>query len=372
MLTLVTVIAVIVAIVWAFFKSIPWILQQFAGITFDFKFDGWNCLKDVVLHFNKGSMESVSVGEFKANLSQSLVELCATAFLQDPKVIFSICDLKIVTRPPSSSSKRPRKPKTRKSGSGGGGGGKGKLMLLANVGRFFSVSMTNIIVQTPKARAEIKELELDLSKDRGSASFFIKLYLLPISVQIGEPHVVTSTPSPDMNSDILLAKQTSEGSSSPSIHCEKVSFSCEFGHNRHSSSSIKNVEVDISETICNLNEMMLTKRKAPTSATSTDEVTGSSSSHTASEKPPKQPVNVLVAKHAPKLPEKVNPKVIFSICDLKIVTRPPSSSSKRPRKPKTRKSGSGGGGGKGKLMLLANVGRFFSVSMTNIIVQVRY
>ncbi|KAL0741395.1 hypothetical protein Bca4012_082908 [Brassica carinata] len=306
MLTLVTVIAVIVAIVWAFFKSIPWILQQFAGITFDFKFDGWNCLKDVVLHFNKGSMESVSVGEFKANLSQSLVELCATAFLQDPKVIFSICDLKIVTRPPSSSSKRPRKPKTRKSGSGGGGGGKGKLMLLANVGRFFSVSMTNIIVQTPKARAEIKELELDLSKDRGSASFFIKLYLLPISVQIGEPHVVTSTPSPDMNSDILLAKQTSEGSSSPSIHCEKVSFSCEFGHNRHSSSSIKNVEVDISETICNLNEMMLTKRKAPTSATSTDEVTGSSSSHTASEKPPKQPVNVLVAKHSSKLPEKVS------------------------------------------------------------------
>lgn len=96
----------------------------------------------------QGSIESISVGEFKANLSQSLVELCATAFIQDPKVIFSICDLKIVTRPPSSSSKRPRKSKTRKSGSGGGGGGgKGKLMLLANVGRFFSVSMTNIIVQ---------------------------------------------------------------------------------------------------------------------------------------------------------------------------------------------------------------------------------
>ncbi|CAN7136702.1 unnamed protein product [Brassica rapa subsp. narinosa] len=306
MLTLVTVIVVIVALVWAFFKSLPWILRNFAGINLDFQFDGWNCLKNVVLHFKKGSIESISVGEFKANLSQSLVELCATAFIQDPKVIFSICDLKIVTRPPSSSSKRPRKSKTRKSGSGGGGG-KGKLMLLANIGRFFSVSMTNITVQTPKARAEIKELELDLSKDRGSASFFIKLYLLPISVQIGEPHVVTSTHSTDMNGDILLAKQTPEGSSSPSIHCEKVSFSCEFGHNsRHSSSSIKNVEVDISDTILNLNEMMLTKNKSPTSATSTGEVIGSSSSHTGSEKPPKQPVNVLVAKHAPKLPEKVS------------------------------------------------------------------
>ncbi|CAF2277031.1 unnamed protein product [Brassica napus] len=306
MLTLVTVIVVIVALVWAFFKSLPWILRNFAGINLDFQFDGWNCLKNVVLHFKKGSIESISVGEFKANLSQSLVELCATAFIQDPKVIFSICDLKIVTRPPSSSSKRPRKSKTRKSGSGGGGG-KGKLMLLANIGRFFSVSMTNITVQTPKARAEIKELELDLSKDRGSASFFIKLYLLPISVQIGEPHVVTSTHSTDMNGDILLAKQTSEGSSSPSIHCEKVSFSCEFGHNsRHSSSSIKNVEVDISDTILNLNEMMLTKNKSSTSATSMGESIGSSSSVTASEKPPKQPVNVLVAKHAPKFPEKVS------------------------------------------------------------------
>ncbi|CAH8337276.1 unnamed protein product [Eruca vesicaria subsp. sativa] len=313
MLTLLTVIAVIVALFWAFFKSLPWILQQFAGITFDFKFDGWNCLKDVVLHFKKGAIESISVGEFKANLSQSLVELCATAFIQDPKVIFSICDLKVVTRPPSKSSKGPRKPKTRKSGSGGGGKGK-KLMLLANIGRFFSVSLTNIIVQTPKARAEIKEIELDLSKDRGSANFFIKLYLLPISVQIGEPNVIP-THSPDMNSDVSLVKQTSEGSSSPSIHCEKVSFSCEFGHNsRQSSSSIKNVEVDISDTILNLNDMMLTKRKAPISDTSTGEVIGSSSSHTASEKPPKQPLNVLVAKHAPQFPEKVS----FGLSNLDI------------------------------------------------------
>lgn len=58
--------------------------------------------------------------------------------------------------------------------------------------------------------------------------------------------------------------------------------------------------------------------------------------------------------------------MIFSICDLKIVTRP-STSSKGPRKSKTRKSPSGG---KGKLMLIAKIGRFFSVSMTNMVVQV--
>lgn len=86
-------------------------------------------------------------------------------------------------------------------------------------------------MQTPKARAEIKELELDLSKDRRSAIFFIKLYLLPIFVQIGEPHVIST------NSDIFLDKQTSseseQGSPSSSFICEKLSFSCEFGHNRY-------------------------------------------------------------------------------------------------------------------------------------------
>lgn len=104
------------------------------------------------LYYLQGSIESIVIGEFKANLSQSLVELCATAFIQDPKVIFSICDLKIVTRP-SHSSKGPRKPKTRKSSSGG----KGKLMLFANIGRFFSVSMTNMVVQVIVACSDIHE-----------------------------------------------------------------------------------------------------------------------------------------------------------------------------------------------------------------------
>ncbi|XP_010440972.1 PREDICTED: protein KINKY POLLEN isoform X2 [Camelina sativa] len=307
-------IAVIVALLWAFFKSLPWILQHTAGITLSFQFDRWNCLKDVSLHFKKGSIESVFVGEFKANLSQSLVELCATAFIHDPKVIFSIFDLKIVTRP-SNSSKGPRKSKTRKPRSGG----KGKLMLFANIGRFFSVSMTNTVVQTPKATAEIKELELDISKDRGSGNFFIKLYLLPIFVQIGEPHVI-STHSPEMNSDISLNRQTSsqtaEGSvsSSSSLHCEKLSLSCEFGHNRQSSPSIKNVEVDLADAVLNLNEKLLLKKKSSTSAASTGEVIQSSSGHTTSEKPPKQPINVLVAKHASKFPE----KVLFDFSKLEI------------------------------------------------------
>ncbi|KAG7533601.1 FMP27 GFWDK domain [Arabidopsis thaliana x Arabidopsis arenosa] len=302
-------IAVIVSLLWVFFKSLPWILRRAAGITLSFQFDGWNCLKDVTLHFKKGSIESIVVGEFKANLSQSLVELCATAFIQDPKVIFSICDLKVKTRP-SNSSKSPRKPKTRKSSSGG----KGKLMLFANIGRFFTLSMTNMVVQTPKATAEIKELELDLSKDRGSGNFFIKLYLLPIFVQIGEPHV-TSIHSPEMNSDICLARQTSSKTSEgSSFHCEKLSFSCEFGHNRESSPSIKNVEVDLADAVLNLNEKLLLKKKSSTSAASTGELIESSSGNTTSEKPPKQPVNVLVAKHAPKFPE----KVLFDLSKLEI------------------------------------------------------
>lgn len=122
-----------------------------------FIFGFFNYSESIVccFYYLQGSIESIVVGEFKANLSQSLVELCATAFIQDPKVIFSISDLKIVTRP-SNSSKGPRKPKTRKSQSGG----KGKLMLFANMGRFFSFSMTNMVVQVIAACSDIYENSL--------------------------------------------------------------------------------------------------------------------------------------------------------------------------------------------------------------------
>ncbi|CAN8283903.1 unnamed protein product [Cochlearia groenlandica] len=308
MLILFVIVAIIAAFSWLFFKSLPWILGNFAGITFDFRFDGWNCLKDVVLHFKKGSIESIFIGELKVNLSQSLIELFAKAFIQDPKVIFSICDMKIVTRPPSKSSKSRRKSKPRKNPRSSSNG---KLMLLANIGRFFSVSMTNIAIHTPKAKAEIKELELDLSKERASSSFFIKLYLLPIFVETVDEPQVPSTHSP---SDILLTKD-----SSSSFRCEKLSFSCEFGHNRQSSSSIKNVEVDVADTVLNLNEKILSKKKPAENSASTSEVIASSSSHTSPEKPQKQPLNVLVAKHALKLPEKVS--FDLSKLDIKFVHR---------------------------------------------------
>ncbi|XP_010545182.1 PREDICTED: protein KINKY POLLEN [Tarenaya hassleriana] len=295
-------IAVFVAFLWAFFKSLPWILRIAGGITLTYRLDGWICVKEIVIQLKKGSIEYVSVGEFKVALRQSLVELCAGAFVQDPKVLFSICDLKIVMRP-SNSRKGPRNPKTRKSRSAG----KGKLVLAANIARFFSVSVTNMVIQTQKATAEVKELELDLSKDRGSASFFMKLYIVPILVKIGDPRVF-STQSFETNSDICPPNHTSPAiieSSSPSFWCQKLSLSCEFAHNRQSSASIKNVEVDLGDAVFNLNEKMLSKRKTSSSSSSTGEVDGSNPNYAAVEKPQKQPAAVSLSKHASNFPEKV-------------------------------------------------------------------
>lgn len=75
---------------------------------------------------------------------------------------------------------------------------------------------------------------------------------------------------------------------------------------RQSSPSIKNVEVDLADAVFNLNEKLLLKKKSLASAASTGEVIESSSGYTTSEKPPKQPMNVLVATHASKFPEKVS------------------------------------------------------------------
>ncbi|KAJ0098647.1 hypothetical protein Patl1_20750 [Pistacia atlantica] len=68
--------------------------------------------------------------------------------------------------------------------------GRGKGMVVANTARFLSVSVTDMVVKTPKATVEVKELTVDISKDGGSKpGLLVKLHILPIFVCIGEPRI---------------------------------------------------------------------------------------------------------------------------------------------------------------------------------------
>lgn len=92
----------------------------------------------------QGPIESVSFGEIRVSLRQSLVKLGAGFFSRDPKLQVLISDLEVVIRPPNKSK---QKVKSRRPRTLGRGKGRGKWMLVANIARFLSISITDLALK---------------------------------------------------------------------------------------------------------------------------------------------------------------------------------------------------------------------------------
>lgn len=88
-------------------------------------------------------MESISVGEIKLSLRQSLVKLGVGIISKDPKLQFLISDMEIVLRPSTKSLKKAKSRKPRTSG-------RGKWMVVANIARYLSVSVTEIVLKVTR------------------------------------------------------------------------------------------------------------------------------------------------------------------------------------------------------------------------------
>ncbi|KAM1023416.1 hypothetical protein ACFX2A_045286 [Malus domestica] len=95
-------------------RLLAWILSRVVGASIRFRFGGWKCIRDLMVEFKKGAVESVSVGEIKLSLRQSLVKLFGF-ISKDPKLKVLICDLEVVMRPSSRSTAK-AKPKFLLSG----------------------------------------------------------------------------------------------------------------------------------------------------------------------------------------------------------------------------------------------------------------
>lgn len=94
----------------------------------------------------QGPVESISVGEIKPSLRRSLVKLGVGFISKDPKLQVLICDLEVVMRP--SSKSMPKAKAKAKSGSRKPrNSGRGKWMLGANIARYLSVSVTDLILK---------------------------------------------------------------------------------------------------------------------------------------------------------------------------------------------------------------------------------
>ncbi|CAH9105183.1 unnamed protein product [Cuscuta epithymum] len=299
---------------------IAWTLSRLLGGAFvGFRVAGWKCLRDVVVKFNKGAVESICIGEIRLSLRQSLVKLGAGFLSRDPKLQVLISDLEIVLRTSrkstqSSQNTRPRSShRARKSG-------RGKWMVVANMARFLSVSVTELAVRTPKAAVEVKELTLDISKDGGSKpALFVKLNLVPVLVHLGDTRAsgdqssVFGEPSPIRNALLSVTERTT----APFI-CEEFSALCEFGHERELGVIVKDVDLRCGEVFVNLNEELLLKRRSSAEAVfqGHDFLKTNSESGEAL-KPQKEPAVLAIYKYASLFPEKLSfalPKI-----DMKFV-----------------------------------------------------
>lgn len=297
-------------ILWLLFifasKLVAWILSRIMKASVSFKVSGWKCLRDVTIKFEKGAVESVSVGEIRFSLRQSLVKLGVGFMSRDPKLQLLISDIEIVTRISNQSTKKTESQKSRRSRSSPG---RGKWMVVANMARFLSISVTDLVVKTPKATVEVKDLGVEISKDGGTKpSILVKLQLLPVIVHPGEPRISFDQSSSFSNGESFTAGQTCsamiEKSSAPFV-CEEFHLSSEFGHDREAGIVVKNVDISIGEIVLNLNEELIRGKKS--SDTHVDELLQSNVEYNTAKKQQKKQSALLAAvtKYTLFIPEKV-------------------------------------------------------------------
>ncbi|CAN4095292.1 unnamed protein product [Withania somnifera] len=318
---------VVSVILWSIIKFSSrlfiWILRRVMRASVSFRVGGYNCLKDVAVKFNKGAVESISISEVRLSIQQSLVKLGAGLISRDPKLHLLICGLEVVMRDSSKSSTKPssKKPSSKRTKSHKFRKlGRGKWMVITNIARFLSVSMTETVVKTPKSGLEVKEMTLDISKDRGpEPALSVKFCIVSILVHLSESQ--TSPGQSSMHSGSFPANRAiltvAEKASAP-FSCEEFSILCEFGHDREAGTVVRNVDIRNGEISVNLNEELLLKKRSADSAHIAVKLINESG---AAEKPEKKPAALAVMreKYASIFPEKLS----FSLpkADVKFVHR---------------------------------------------------
>ncbi|KAL4180176.1 hypothetical protein AMTRI_Chr13g123910 [Amborella trichopoda] len=255
------------AVGWVVFmfaaRLIAWLLSRILGASVGFRVTGLNSARDVVLKFKKGGVESVFVGEVKISLRKSLVKLGWSFISKDPKLQVLITDLEIVLRRPEKTVK---KVQHRKSQSAS----RGKWILITNVSRLVSISVTELTVKipkgtigVPKAAIEVKDLKLDIFKGGGAIpNLSFKLQLLPFLVNVGEWRLSYDLTAGSITGGNIL-RQTYPAAVEKifaPFSCEELSLFCELGHDRESGVVVKNLDVTSGEVLVNLKEDLFQKK----------------------------------------------------------------------------------------------------------------
>ncbi|KAG0455571.1 hypothetical protein HPP92_024863 [Vanilla planifolia] len=245
---------VVCAVGWILFtfaaRLLAWFLSRILGASVVFKVAGCNCLRDIHVKFNKGSIQALSIGEIKLSLRKSLVKLGFSFISRDPKLQLLIFDMEVVLRSSVSGTKRSKSRGSRAIG-------RGKWMVITNVARMLSISVTELVVKVPSAAFEVKDIRVEMSKSGGPSPVLnIKLYLIPLLVQIGD-----SQPNLDQFCfDQWETATAAEKYCAPFI-CEDMSVASEVGHDKEQGLRIKTFDMTCGDITVKLNESLFVKRK---------------------------------------------------------------------------------------------------------------
>nr|CAB3498881.1 unnamed protein product [Digitaria exilis] len=241
-------------------RLLTWFLSRVLSASVGFRVAGFNCLRDVTIKFNKGSVESVSIGEIKLSFRKSLVKLSFGFISKDPKLQLLINDLEIVTRSSSHNNKLRKSAKPRSTG-------KGKWLVTSSMARLLSVSVTDLMIKVPKGAIDIKELTVDTLKIAGPNHILgVKSHLLPLNVHFGDLGL-TADPTGSCNlHDAFQSDQASVSNSEKSLApfvCEDLLVTCDLGHEKEKGIKIINLELKCGHVIANIDERMFHKQSIP-------------------------------------------------------------------------------------------------------------
>ncbi|KAG2391711.1 Protein SABRE-like protein [Vigna angularis] len=304
------------------FALLSWILSRVLGASVGFCVSGFNSLKDVELKFKKGGVESIYVGEIKLSFRRCLVDHGSGFSSWDPKLQLIICNLEVVTRPPIKSTEvKKKKPKKSSGASSGKGKGKGKWKTVSTIAKYFSLSVTNIALKTPKFSVEIGKLNVDISKEAGSESdLVVRVQILPILFNIIEPqdsNQVSDSSGGGSNPSVQATVASTEKTCATFV-CEKFSVSCTFGHDREIGIAIKSVEISIGDISVNSNEGLLEKKKSSSESSSDSQKNIGSSDDPNSKKPPSNKQEK-ISGYISKFPQTLFKEVGSSILEISSV-----------------------------------------------------
>ncbi|KAH9297125.1 hypothetical protein KI387_028807, partial [Taxus chinensis] len=236
---------------------LAWIFSRIFGGPVQFRFAGFNCLRDVSVKFKKGAVESIAIGEIKLSFRKSLVKLGQSMISRDPKLQLLLSDLEVVIRRPPGRKHTSGTQRTRSAS-------RGKWMLITNTIKYLSVNVTELIVKMPKTTCEVKELKLDIFKDRASSSSLgVKLQLLPCNFFLGKRHIYEHENSFSLKESILSVGRTLSANKDKNcapFYLEELLVICQFGYAREGV-TVKHVEGTCGEVLVNLSEDAFNSRK---------------------------------------------------------------------------------------------------------------